>query len=235
MSIGRFGVVFLVLGISAGLARADGLFYTLPQDGTWATYDFKGSATVSGQSVDVKGTLRVASVGQVTERKQPCRWIEIEFKREVSFEGQAEQSSETYKVLIPEKYLVKGQTPLDHILRAWRDGPGGQPIKFTVSKTSPDSPLPVLLSGPWKDAKPLAPAAVASKLGNVPCEGIEGTLELKRSRLVKCPMESRLHANSPFGLVTGNWTIADPALPMKWNLTLSGTGEGATSKMPNAK
>ena len=242
MSFTRYAAAFLFLALSAGLARADGLFYQLPKDGHWASYDVdvavQGAA--EGQKMNVKGTLRIASVGEVTEDGQPCRWIEIQLDATATAgENKVEQNA-LYKVLVPEKFLAKGQTPLEHAVRAWGRLGEAEPKKLEKLNDVNASPLPIILSGPWKDVKELEDAEVESKLGKLACKGVEGTLEFKTTKDtgMKCKFKNRLHADSPFGVVTSHWTLLLPKSngeSMNWTLKLVDVGENAKSKLPDAK
>jgi len=215
MSYARYVAVFLLLVLSAGLTRADGLLYQLPKDGTWATYDFDSNTKgPGGQNMNMKGSLRIASVGQTTEQEQPCRWIEVQFDMTTTVGEHKMEQSEIYKLLIPEKFLAKGETPLEHVVRAWtQQGKNGPNKKFEKPNDIGASPLPLILSARWNDAKQLDKAETESKLGKVACDGVEGTLEFKGSRfgVVKGKFENRLSADSPFGVVTSRWTLQSPA------------------------
>ena len=77
MSVRRCVWVLIWVAMSAGVVRADGLLYQLPKDGTWASYDLNVSVQ---RETTMTGILRLASVGQVTEDKTPCRWIEVQIE-----------------------------------------------------------------------------------------------------------------------------------------------------------
>jgi hypothetical protein len=234
-------VLLVALG---GLARADGLLYQLPKDGTWATYDVNVSAKgPNDMNMEMKGTLRLASVGQATEKDRPCRWIEIQFDMTMAMGEHKMDQSEAYKLLIPEKYLAKGESPLDHVVRAWTQHGKGEMKKLDNPNDIDAGPLPIILSAPWKDVKQLAKAETESKLGKVACEGVEGSLEFKASKIgvMKAKFENRLSTESPFGVVASRWTIQPPDdTPAKmgdmvWKLKLTDFGSDAKTKMPDAK
>jgi hypothetical protein len=263
-------VVFLLLTLATSLAQADGLFYKLPKDGTWATYQVTGSGEEGGKRVmSLKGKVRMACVGQVTEGGQLCRWIEV--VSEVQFEGKEggppgrKDVKDVVKVLVPEKFLAKGETPLDHAIRAWqRRGEKGEPQNLRKPKDFMGSPLPVFMSGPLKDPKPLPKAEVESKLGKVTCEGVAGSLDITGPGTLKMrySVENRLHPDAPFGVVSSRLTgpisvttktkatkvqkgTIEEETPveetpvevgkMELNLNLIDFGDKATSEMPDAK
>src|SRR5262245_3407124 len=101
--------------LCAGMARADGLLYQLPEDGSWvrfeAQYTFKAEGMEKpGQGT---GTLTMASVGKVVEGSEPCRWIEFELK----LKDIGPEQVLIRKLLIPEKYLKKGENATEHVVR----------------------------------------------------------------------------------------------------------------------
>ena len=241
MSRARYLVAFVLLVLSAGLAQADGLLYQLPKDGTWATYQLDGTAQKMGKfGIDAtdKGTLRIASVGRVTANKQPCRWIEVQLDVERNIGEQKFKRNEAYKVLIPEQFLAKNQSPLEDVIHAWRQWEDGKSEQM-VNPNNINTPLPLILSKPWENVKHLEKAEVKSKLGSRNCEGVEGTIELRgERRYEKWELENRLHTDSPFGVVTSRWKLAprqEGGGAMTWNLKLVDFGENAKSKMPDAK
>lgn len=215
--------------LATNLDKADGPFYELPKDGTWATYQVDGSVKMPGEQVSVKGNIRMASVGQVTEAGQPCRWIEVVSEVQSGGEGGPPGRKDVVKVLIPEQFLVKGEAPLEHAIRAWR--PAGKSMKRDSQKDKVESPLAdekfekvdnlmmelrdgllpviVILSGLPKDATPLPKAEVESKLGKLQCEGMTGSLDIAGpgTSKMRCAVENRLHPEAPFGVVSSRWTI----------------------------
>jgi len=244
MRLSYFFVPLVTLALGAGAARADGLLYKLPKDGTWATYqmDVKGKGEREDQgTMTVKGTLRLASVGQTVEDGQECRWIEVTWDIEVQEDGdKAIKEKEVYKVLIPEKFLAKGEAPLEHAVRAWEKREKGEPRKMKDQKSADEGPLPILLAGPLKDAKALPKTEVESKLGKLQCEGVTGTLEFKlaHGEVIKCALENRLHPDAPFGVVSARWMIESPRRmegKMDWTMKLIDFGDKAVSDMPDAK
>lgn len=238
----RYLVGFMLLVLSPGLAQADGLIRQLPKDGTWANYDLDITGKrPNGSTMNIKGTLSLSSVGQVTEDDLPCRWIEVQFQMKAMMGGITGEKVETYKMLIPEKYLAKGETPIEHVVRAWSQRDNASPAKFSKSNDVTVSPLPTILSAPWNNIKQLDKAEVESKLGKVACDGIQGTLEFKvgQGGVMRCKFENRIHPKSPFGVVTSRWSVqvqeGSETNGMDWSLKLADFGENAKSKMPAAK
>lgn len=243
MSRVRCLAAFLLLALSVGLARADGLLCQLPKDGSWATYNLDIAVKMpNGQNASTTGTMSLASVGQVTENGMPCRWIEVLCKLTMGMGDQKAEKVQMWKLLIPEKYLAKGETPLEHVLRAWTRQGTGEPQNLADPNDMDAGPLPLVLSAPWKEAKQLDKAEVECKLGKVSCDGEQGLLEFKakggNAMRMKWKLENRLHADSPFGVATSRWIMSVPDMmegEMEWNLKLIDFGGNAQSKMPDAK
>ena len=105
--------------LTCGNVRADGLVYQLPADGTWVRYtgEIQCTAQIAGfptQKYNLRSSLTVSSVGEVTRNLEKCRWIEL--KMEVSpVDREADKQNHILKVLIPEKYLKRGEDPLAHV------------------------------------------------------------------------------------------------------------------------
>ncbi len=238
----------VVLLVAANTAHADGLFFKLPKDGTWATYQMDLAVKGGSQELRRKGTVRVASVGQVEENSQLCRWIEVltedrDVEKDVPPDSVVQPArKDVLKFLIPEKFLKQGETPQDHVLRAWKGGLDGKPEKAS-------GPWPFLV-GPPKDAKHLDKVEVKSKLGKLMCEGVVGSLEIGTpgESKAQCLMENRLHGDAPFGVVSTHWTSTiisvnkpkDGSVPqengkVELNLKLIDFGDKAVSEMPDAK
>jgi hypothetical protein len=236
-------VAIVILAVAAGAAQADGLLYQLPKDGTWASYQFDLNAKMDGVELQAQGSLRLASVGQATDKDKPCRWIEAGFQVEMKGAGVPEPARKenlVVKVLIPEKHLREGASPLDHVVRGWIARNDRQPEKLTDPKDFETSPLPIMLAPPLKDAKKLEAVVVESKLGKLSCEGLTGSAKFdnQRGQAVDLTLESRLHPKAPFGVVSSRWTMkitgdGKPAGEMTWNLRLSDLGEDAKSELPD--
>ena len=245
MSPFRCVMAILAFMVAADIAHADGLLYKLAKDGTWATYQLDGSGKNVGEfgfNLTAKGTLRIASVGRVTEDGQPCRWIEVQFDVEDKIGNEKVKKSDWWRILIPEKYLVKGQSPLDHVLRAWYRSEADDSSQKMDDPSDGRTPLPIILSGPLADGQRLRAAEIDSKLGTLACEGMQGTLKLTTARGGALPqihekwnVETRVHPKSPFGVVAYSWTLNSSRETLAWHMKLLDFGENATSKMPDAK
>ena len=217
----------------AASARADGLIYQLPEDGTWATFELSGTGKTDDKDEKLTGTVRVALVGSATVKKEPCRWIEV------AFEGKSEQETEKTKVvvkaLVPEKFLKKGETPVDHVVRSWIRTEDAKPKKLKEFKDIHASPLPMVLAGPLKDAKQLDETVLESKLGKLPCAGVAGQLEFKSAEgeAESVKVETRLNAKAPFGVVAARWILDSKDEKATFDLKLVDFGDKAKSELPD--
>ena len=101
------------------LVRADGMVFQLPEDGHWVRFDIaetgSGPHEDGGQSVTMKGTLTISSVGATDVQGERCRWIEIVL--EARRDGQS--FTEVGKLLVPERHVGRDQRPLEHFVEAW--------------------------------------------------------------------------------------------------------------------
>ena len=246
----RTVIALACLAVHIGVAEGAGLIFKLPKDGSWAIYEglLSQKADARGLAPKVDSTLKttfyIASVGQVTINKQPCRWIEIQFDISVNTTDPASKETPKYaviqrelsKVLIPEKYLVQGELPLDHFVRAWRSIHDSEPWLVTRRKDLDDSALG-FLNARWReeDVTHLEKAEVESKLGKVACDGVEVTPTAPDAPTVKGSARLWFHPRSPFGLVSADWAAEGPGESGSWSLKLVDFGENATTKMPKTQ
>ena len=142
------------VALAAGPARADGLLYQLPEDGAWVRFDVKITSQRTENTRKERITMR--SVGRMDDSNERCRWIEFKLPEE--------ESTQITKVLIAEKYLKKGENPLDHVLRAWRKRGAGIPVSLVKPR---GFWLLVLLAGPLDDVKKLESAVIDGPLGKL--------------------------------------------------------------------
>jgi hypothetical protein len=180
-----------------GIARADGLLYQLPEDGSWVRFAAQYTFQLEGmeKAATGTGTMTMASVGKAREGAEACRWIEFTVKLKDS----GAEHILIRKLLIPEKYLKKGENPTEHVVRGWAkyDNEG-------VERAVPvHGRWPAYLAGPLQDERKLDKRLVESKLGALRCEGVTGWIQYKEGDLhTKVTFETRLHDKAPFGVVS---------------------------------
>ena len=192
----------IVLLLSSTVVCADGLIYQLPDDGTSVVYEMEMTVGLTDLPVTGDGTLSVSSVGQVVVDNEMCRWLE--FKMEMKLAGR--ERTVISKLLIPEKHLGLGKSPIDNVKKCWLKENDGEAHEVEDAKGQMGGQLFAFLSGPLKDVKKLKQEVVASKLGELPCEGSTGRLEFKQGdNHIAAEIEARLHDKAPFGVVA--WRI----------------------------
>jgi hypothetical protein len=169
-------------------ARADGLLYRLPKDGTWARFELRYT---NDNGVVRKENLFMRSVGR-TYDSDGSRWLELKYPQE--------EGTKTVKLLIPERRLQEGESPLDHVLRAWvRRGEATE----SLAKAR-DFWLLVALAGPLTQVEKLEPKAVDGPLGELECPGLTGRAHVREDDGFELDLTYtiRRHEKSPFGVVT---------------------------------
>ena len=230
----RILTAVILLSFVAGTARADGLLYQLPKDGTWVAFDYQENAESMGMKINRKGTLYMSSVGRTTEGEDECRWMEF------SFEGTRNGTKYTNisKVLIPEKYLKKGENPLEHMVRGWLTRRGN--VRELEKPIFGPRYLPAWLPGPLEEVEKLEKQVVESKLGKLECEGLTGSTvqQFPREFESQRTFHIRLHKKAPFGVVffrmdSEATRSAQPQRTTTITLKLSDFGEDADSELPD--
>jgi hypothetical protein len=184
-------------------ARADGLIYQLPPDGTSVRYDTDVTFVNNGQEQMRKGTLTISSVGQTTVDNEKCRWIEF---KNVTKSDQGERIM-IAKCLIPEKDLGKGKSPGEHMIRGWIKQQDMEPMAISDLKSQPGRMMLVgYLAGPAPNAKELDKTEIDGPLGKLSCAGVTGEQEFQRDNgTLSINFENRLHEKAPFGVVGAVW------------------------------
>jgi hypothetical protein len=200
----RFSLLLLAAIIGGcvrcpGVARAEGLLYQLPEDRSWVRfavqYTFKFDGT--GQAVEGTGTgtMTMASVGKALEGPEACCWIEFK----VHLKDSGTEHTLIRKLLIPEKYLKRGENPTAHVVRGW--------AKYDNEAVERAVPVhgrwPAYLVGPLQDERKLDKRLVDSKLGALMCDAVTGWIQYNEGDLhTKVTFETRLHEKAPFGVVS---------------------------------
>ena len=195
------------------------------------------------QSVKLQNTVTISSVGQVRRAEQDCRWIELVMR--------SDDRENMLKVLVPEKFLTRGEDPLDHAILAFFNPKGADRAKvppengfnriaYELDRFRPVFPMPL------KEVRELPRKTIKTPIGTfTDCEVIAGTMEFDRPLMaegrceVKSSWQIALHPDAPFGVVqvqcqetarefTHN-TRCD--ISATSTLTISGKGNNAKSKL----
>ena len=210
----------LVVLTSIEVARADGLIYQLPADGTQVRYDNEVVFNNNGQERTTTGSLTLSSVGIATVDGEKCRWIEIKAARK---SDNGEQIT-IAKFLIPEKDLGKGKSAGEHLIRGWIKRDANEPQPITDLKGPQTRLLVGYLAGPPQNPRELEKTEIDGKLGKLSCPGVAGDYEFVRDNgSLNIAMENRLNEKAPFGVVSAVWKFE-----RKQNGQVMGTG---TSKL----
>ena len=220
----RFLIALAVASVSLAStpARADGLLYRLPKDGTWARFEMRHT---NDNAVVRKTDVFMRSVGR-TDDSEGSRWLELKYPQE--------EGTRTVKLLIPEQRLQEGESPLDHVLRAWvRKGEATE----SLAKAR-DFWLLVLLAGPLTQVEELERKAVDSPLGELECPGLTGRAHVREDDRFELDLTytTRRHEKAPFGVVTCDidgilLRGGEKKAKFKIEFRLAEVGENAMSEM----
>ena len=227
-----FPIALVAVMLAAPSALAEGLFYQLPPDGSWARFEAPWTYKAGDQTLTGTQTLWMASVGEITENGERCRWIE--FRLDAVEAGV--KKFWIRKLLIPVRYLRRGENPTAHVIRGWtlQEDRGVEPAVAVHGR------WPAFLAGPLEDRHVLPSATVKTSLGELSAEGETGWIAFDEGKThSKVSFETRLHPTAPFGVlesriifeVTGEggpYTIDSRA-------TLVATGTGAVTGLPDWK
>ncbi len=185
--------VFLSMQFATLSARADGLIYQLPADGTSSEYDLEA---VFGE-MKSDGTVTISSVGKETVDGEVCRWIEFKFVMKL----QGNERTIRAKALVPESELVKGKSPVDHVKKAWFKPEDRTPKDITDMTDNDAGPVPAFLAGPFKDSKELPAEKIKTGLGELSCKGVSGSTTFKQGRSTHTyEFTNFLNEKAPFGV-----------------------------------
>ncbi len=233
----RCTLCLLLVGLAASPARAEGLIWNLPPDGSWVRYRMEMTFRREGANPQkAQGTFTLASVGAEQREGKACRWIEGVFVGKV----EEDENITVFKLLVPEICLGQGATPTDNVREAW----------FFVSrrpkveKLAPNSPRGrsqlrelkyLFFHEPYLKPVKLPPRRFTVKsLGEIACQGVEAELLQDQGIKQRYRYTLWLHEKVPFGVmaleahVTGGNGVVEATLKM----TLEDWGRGAKSQLP---
>lgn len=235
----RTMLLFAAVLLVPTVARADGLLYQLPPDGSWATFDMTLTFNPDTDNErKLKGWSKMSSVGTATENGEPCRWIEIN----LTFNDDNQDRTIISKALIPEKHLKEGEPAYQHVVRGWfKDPDDPEPRDLKEELQQNPGILAVFLCGPLQDAKKLEPETVESELGKLECHGVRGyTTYMQGDNKNTVTLEVRKHKKAPFGVVSCRIKNEIEQNGQRMGnvravLKLSGHGKTALSDLPKYK
>src|SRR5262245_58086993 len=152
--------------------HADGLVHQLTADVTSARFDLVIKISENGMEKTGKGTMDMASVGQVDVDGKKCRWIE--FRLKLNLDGI--ELTTIAKALIPESALKAGENPGAAMVRGWLQDQGRDSEELKDIQSQRAGPLPAFLAGPLQNVKKLDKTVIDNKaLGKIECTGEKGT------------------------------------------------------------
>ena len=251
-------------------ALGDGLIFQLPPDGAFVEFQGDGegearlavpkeiadnlppkSRTQLSQKLKLHYTVTLSSVGKVTRAGQPCRWIELRMKSEGSMNGGKMEpvGDHILKVLVPEKYLKRGEDPLDHTILTFFNKKataetGFDRIRYELERVR------TVFPEPFQPIRQLPKMTIKTPAGTfADCEVIAGETEFDRPLLGEGRWEFKnnwqiaLHKDAPFGVVEVRCESAGQEISVgattnlttKYVLTLSRVGTGAKSELAAAE
>lgn len=231
----------LCIAVLPATSLADGLIHQLPDDGAWVRFEVEAQGLTNDGTVTVtvKGTQTLRSVGRVTIDNQPCRWIELETK--MTFERTGKKPGELadiLKLLIPEKFLVAGQNPLEHVLKAYRGSEVDnlKELDLKGNDRRAIKSLDEVFHEPSKKVTKLPAETISTEKTKWTCAGIRAESSDENGTFTT---ETRLNKAAPFGVVTYEYEKqrrrggkSQGSRSMKWKLVES--GKDAKSAAPDA-
>jgi len=201
---GILGILVLA-HMTCAAARAEGLLFSLPPDGTAARYSMEIAGKTGGGDVKGSGEISLASVGTLPVGDDKCRWIEVKLALKIN------DNEERWlgKFLVPETHLGKGKSLAKNVKRGWLKVQDEEPMAVSDIPGISQGPLAIFVVGPGADAHDLEKAEVQNAvLGKLLCAGHRARHELDQgTESISITYESRLHEKSPFGVVESNMTF----------------------------
>lgn len=185
--MGRFLFTsFVLISVTRPIVRADGLLYKLPDDGAWVQFELKIANEKESPRTE---TVVMRSVGRVGD----SRWLE--------FKVPAEDSTQTLKVLFPDRVLKEGESPMEHAVRGWRKSGDDAPVALSRVR---DFWLLIFLAGPLADVKKLESEEIDSPIGKLKCDGLTGRAHVREDDGYEEDLTYRIrrHPYAPFGVVS---------------------------------
>lgn len=218
-------------------ARADGLIYQLPADGSSVTFDLAMTMSGPGEEQKATGTFVVRSVGETEHKGVKGRWIELSMTANLG----GRERTITAKLDIPEKQLQAGGQPFANITKFWLKKGNGKARHVTELDGDDAGPLPAFLAGPSKNEKELPAKEIETGIGKLSCTGVSGSHSYKQDgSTFSVEFNSRRHAKAPFGVaateikMTRTSASGNEQETITVKLTVAKVGAKAKSGLPDA-
>ena len=200
--------------------------YSLPEDGSWVEYDWTG---VGPDEKEIKGRLRVSSVGSKTSGGVESRWVEV--RKEYAQGGETKR--EYRKFLVAAKAFAAAPTLRDHVGTVIGQDGSAAPLLFSAARArdflnmgfdAPDAAL--------KEVR--ARARLTTPLGKY--EARQVTARSKSGERVR-EYEGWLTADVPFGCARFEVREGqgDGRLRTIFTATAARSGKGAKAEVDETK
>jgi hypothetical protein len=226
------------------MVRADGLFYRVPKDGTWAEYhvSVKEGRTPQGD----KGSLTIRSVGSKEVKGKPHRWIELVVKITGADGNEQVASRRTIKLLVPEENFALGKDPLSGVDQIWTKRGDAAP-QNVADKAETQQNLVIFFAGPLQEVKkPELKREVQWRRGKLTCQEIHGTVTAegppsRSDQTIILKQKVALHEETPFGFAEMNIEASMRSMegierePATLLFSLTDMGTDAKSALPDVK
>lgn len=240
-------LLLLAVAVASQSAFAGGFVQKLPKDGTWVEYNMEAKGDAGGTAIEMSGTMKLKSVGTVTENGEKYRWIEIESTMEVM--GMKQHS--VMKALVREKDFKAGAKGPVKVLRGWQQNQRGdmkmEAKKLTEEELSPDGQMSFLFGPKLKGEKKIkSKKTIEYQKGKLQIESAStGTMEIQASPKApdfkqKGNLTIWKHKSVPTGtaameMAMETWRKDKLLSKMKMTISVQDYGKGAKSALPDNK
>ncbi len=171
--------------------KSAALIQTLPDDGTWATFN----VIIKLNGKEQLPTWSIRSVGQVLHAGKQCRWIEME-----QIGDSPEFQNLTWRLLVPNEDFGESKHPLGKPAKVWRKIDKQDPESIDKIEIA-DILFATLLNGPISNVKTEeAKEKISWQQGDLECTIVAGRSEIEFGT-VKIGWDQRVfrHQKIPFG------------------------------------
>lgn len=238
----------LAVVVASQAALAGGFVQKLPKDGTWVEYNIEAKGDAGGTAIEMSGTMKLKSVGTVTENGEKYRWIEIDSQMEVM--GMKQRS--VMKALAREKdFKADAKGPVK-ILRGWQQNQRGdtkmEAKKLTDEELSPTGQMSFLFGPKLKREKTIkSKKTIEYQKGKLEiATASTGEMEIKTSPNAPAEFKQKgkltiwMHKAVPTGTAAMQMQMETlrkemKISNMKMTISVQDYGKGAKSALPENK
>lgn len=238
----RLLLKLVILAVAVGSARpafANFLVQRLPKEGESVHYHFELKKDGKNNALDAE--LIVSSLTRTIENGEPCRWFEFIIR---SLDEAKPKIHSIHKVLVSEKHVGNGKSPLAGIKRIWVAGPALKPqrVDLDFAKSKDAYLFALYLPDPFQAKSDLEEKqSIAYQSGEVVVEtGTKATQDFRDGKVqATCEYRFWCHEKVPWGLAHAVVEFQDLELPERplittFKITLKKTGAMEKSLLPDA-